>query len=92
MFIVSFRGIAELYVILWIVYAFAMSVAYSDSGVRFVLQQRPRVRKKLRNLRIMEFSKFVANVFFFGGLLVVFGLGVLMISWWFWSIVHRGIV
>ncbi|MGA3107859.1 MAG: hypothetical protein ABSD99_00155 [Candidatus Bathyarchaeia archaeon] len=91
-FTVSITDIAEFYVILWIVYAFAMSVAYSDSGVSILLQRHPRIRAKLRQTRIIQTSKIIANLSFTAGLIVVLGLGLLMLFWWIWSLMYRGII
>ncbi len=88
--IVSFKSIAVTYVVLWIVYAFAMSLAYSDSGARLVLGRYPRILGALGRWRITHRSLFLANLSFIGGMVTVGILGALMALWWIRFLLFNG--
>ena len=83
-FIVPFKSIAGTYTLLWTIYAFFMSLAYSDDAGKLILRN-PRILRTLARWKFVPRLKFVANLSFFVGLLVAVFLGVLMLLWYAWA-------
>ncbi|MGA2238799.1 MAG: hypothetical protein ABSG74_06280 [Candidatus Bathyarchaeia archaeon] len=84
-FVIPFRAIAGAYTLLWAIYAFFMSLAYSDDAGKLILRNR-RILQILVRWKFVRCFKFVANLSFFIGLLVVVSLGLLMSLWYAWSL------
>ncbi len=85
--IVPFRAIAEFYTATWVIYAFMMSLAYSDAAAAQIIRKlSPRLLQMLIAHKPIDKMKLTANLAFFSGLIVVTFLGLLLFLWNLWSI------
>ncbi len=85
--LISFKNIVGLYTLTWGIYAFLMSLAYSNvAGRSIIMKLSPRVLRFLVRIRLVDCLKFAANIFFFAGWIVILGFSVLMALWWRWSL------
>ncbi len=84
--LISFKNVVGWYTLFWGIYAFLMSLAYSNvAGRSIIMKLSPRVLRFLVRIRLVDCLKVAANIFFFVGWGVILGFSVLMALWWRWS-------